>query len=761
MRCSTPAVALRVIGTLAAALPLATCTRAPDSLDALARASLAQLDGTIALDGLERPVEVLRDPWGIAHIYAETVDDLFFAQGFVAAQDRLWQLELWRRVGEGRLAELVGPDAVERDRLARLLRYRGDMAAEWSSYHPEGKRIISAFVRGVNAFIRHSADRPPVEFILTGVRPEPWSPEVPLSRMAGLPMTDNALGEIRLAEWVREYGTTDANRRDAPDPWESLRVPRGLDVAAIDPAVRTVLRAGYAPLPRIPVLERYRSRAGLEADSAVAGSNNWVVAGGRTASGKPLLANDPHRRISLPSLRYLVHLVGPGWNVIGAGEPALPGVAIGHNERIGWGLTIVGIDQQDLFVEEVNPANPGEVRWNGRWEALRVEIDTIRVKGEPPRVVELAFSRHGPIIYRDTLRHRAYAFRSVLAEPGTAGYLGSLRVDQARSWEEFLAAMDAWKVPSENMIYADVDGNIGWQAAGLAPVRCCGWNGRLPVPGTGGYAWRGFRPTAELPREHNPPPGFIATANHNIMPRGYSPPLGYDWASPRRFRRIVEVLADSGGFTVADFQRLQHDVHSSQAANALPLFRGWTAVDTRLERAREMLATWNAVLDRDSPAAALYGRWRAAADPAVFADETASGRRDALVRVALDSAVRWLEREQGSDWPAWRWGAIHQTRFEHPVSPAFDLPAVGRPGDGATVNVTGQSGASFREILDFADWDRSVATSVPGQSGQPGSPYYANLLEPWARGEYFPLLYTRAAIEASAVHRLVLRPGGQ
>lgn len=742
---------------------LAGCACAGPSLDDLARHSLSQLDGVIVLHGLEQPVEVLRDRWGIAHIYARTVDDLFFAQGFVAAQDRMWQMELWRRAGEGRLAEIAGPDVVARDRLARLLRYRGDMHAEWTSYHPEGERIITAFVLGVNAFIAHRGDRLPVEFVLTGVRPEPWTPDVPLLRMAGLPMTGDALADLRLATWVAEHGPDEANRRDAPDPQVPLRVPDGLDVSAVAPEARAALAEGYAPLPRIPVLPRYRGLvAAAERDTATAaGSNNWVVAGALTATGKPILANDPHRRISLPSLRYLVHLNGPGWNVIGAGEPALPGVAIGHNERIAWGLTVVGIDQQDVFIERVNPANPHEVWWRDGWEPLAIVTDTIRVRGEAPRIVELAFGRHGPVVYRDPVRHLAYALRSVLAEPGTAGYLGSLRLNQARDWDEFLAALDAWKVPSENMIYADVDGNIGWQAAGLTPIRCCGWHGRLPAPGTGRYAWRGFRPMRELPRAFNPARGFIATANHNIMPPGYAPPLGYRWASPRRYRRIVDVLSDSGGFTVEDFQRLQHDVFSSEAWKTLPLLRGWTADDPVVDRARALLAEWDAVLRRDSPAAALYNVWRALVDSTAIGDGSLTAPRRAAVHAVLRDAVARLEAEQGADWSAWRWGAMHRTRFAHPVTAAFDLPAVERDGDRTTVNVTGQHGASFREIIDLADWDRSVATSAPGQSGEPASPYYDNLLPLWARGEYFPLVFSREAVERETAHRLVLTPPGR
>ncbi len=635
------------------------------------------------------------------------------------------------------------------------------MQAEWTSYHPDAERIVTAFVSGVNAFIEQARKNPPVEFRLTGIRPEPWTPQVPLLRMAGYPMTINAYGELKLALDVRSLGAEEANRRARPDTWHELRVPEGWDVSTVPDTLLRILAAGYGGIPTPPVLEPYRRWARPEAGGRVPeGSNNWVVAGRLSATGKPILANDPHRALQLPSLRYLVHLNAPGWNVIGAGEPALPGVAIGHNERIAWGLTLVWIDQQDIFVEEVNPANRNEVRWQGRWVPLRVELDTIRVKGEGARVVELKFSRHGPILYEDTAHDRAYAFRSVLAEPGTAGYLGSLRLDQARNWEEFLEAMESWKVPPENMIYADVDGNIGWQVAGLAPLRD-GWAGRLPVAGGGRYHWTRFRSIDELPREYNPPRGFIATANQNVMPPGYDPPLGYEWDPPYRYDRIVDVLTDSGGFTVEDFQRLQHDVYSSRAEAALDLLKGVAGRTERLERARRMLVEWDAQLRRESGAAALYKAWRDALDAEVF-DQTMPGDvRASLAHAALEKAVARLEEEQGQDWTGWRWGVMNRVPFRHPLVPAFDLPWVERGGDETTVNAAGAGlwgGASYRQILDLGDWDRSVATSVPGQSGQPGSPHYGDLLPLWADGRYFPLPFRREAVEASMAQRLILRP---
>jgi penicillin amidase len=407
-------------------------TEAPTRPDAAAlanqaRAVLAQTSGGIDLAGLSKPVEVIRDTWGIPHIYAQTQDDLFFAQGFVAAQDRLWQMEIWRRTGEGKLAEILGRSAVERDKFARLMRYRGDMEAEWKSYASDAKQIIESFVRGVNAFIDLSGDRLPIEFQLTGIRPEHWTPEVCLARMAGYVMTRNASSEVLRSQLVRLLGADRTAELLETDPFKKLEVPGGLDLNGID---NKILGGAGAASGAVSF--------GTE------GSNNWVVSGALTNTGKPILANDPHRTISLPSLRYLVHLVGPGWNVIGAGEPTLPGVAAGHNERIGFGFTIVGIDQQDLYVEETNPADPTQYRYKDKWEKMNIERELIVVKGEPAPIeaeVELRFTRHGPVIHEDKALHRAYALRWVGSEPGSAGYLASLSLNRAKNWREFLKAL--------------------------------------------------------------------------------------------------------------------------------------------------------------------------------------------------------------------------------------------------------------------------------------------------------------------------------
>ncbi len=752
-----------------------------------ARAALAQTSGRIELAGLTKPVEVIRDSWGVAHIYAQTQDDLFFAQGFVAAQDRLWQMEIWRRTGEGKLAEILGPSAIERDKFARLMRYRGDMDAEWKSYAPDAKPIIESFVRGVNAFIDTSRDRLPIEFQLTGIRPEHWAPEVCLARMAGYVMTRNASSEVLRAQLVRLLGTDKTDELVETDPFKKLEVPEGLDLNGIDSKI-----LGGA------------SAASGAVSFGSEGSNDWVVSGGLTKSGKPILANDPHRAIGLPSLRYLVHLVGPGWNVIGAGEPTLPGVAAGHNERVGFGFTIVGIDQQDLYVEETNPADPTQYRYKDKWEKMKIERESIDVKGKPaPVEVELRFTRHGPVIYEDQARHRAYALRWVGSEPGSAGYLASLSLDRAKNWQEFLKALERWRVPSENLVYADVDGNIGWQAAGSAPIRR-GWSGLLPVPGnTGRYEWNGWLPLSELPRSYNPSKRFIATANHKIIPDGYKHEINFEWAAPFRFHRIEEVLQKGSKFTIEDFERLQHDETSLPARELVPLLAGLKIDGPVVREARDLLLHWDRVLSKDSPAAALYEVWLSkldsifrpavpaearqiiggrnslpklilelrSAEPRVFGwGHAAVSKRDSELARTLAEAGADLTKQLGADMKNWRWGDLHLAEFKHPLSTddarraVFDLKPVSRGGDANTVNATGgarftqRSGASFREILDLSDWDKSVAINVPGQSAQPESPHYGDLLPLWAEGKYFPLLFSREKIEKNAAERLLLEP---
>ena len=730
----------------------------PGELSRLTKTSLARLDGGETVPGLRADVRVVRDRWGVPHIYAASAEDLFVAQGYVAAQDRLWQMEMWRRAAEGRLAEILGPPAVARDRMARLLRYRGPMdAREWTAYHPDARRFFTAYAAGVNAFIAAHMDRLPVEFVLTGVRPEPWTAETLVLRQITF---GNATSELQLARMVGQLGAVEANRRSDPDPWDPLTIPHGLDlnaIAANTAALTTATRIGSAAV-RPAILPEYlellkKSGPAPDAPFDQPGSNNWVVSGSVSATGKPVVANDPHRDVTLPSLRYIAHLHAPGWNVIGASEPPFVGIAIGHNERVAWGLTIVGTDQHDVYVEELNPADHSQVRWNNGWEPIRIIREEVRVKGRDAEFVDLKFTRHGPIFFEDAGRHRAFALRSALHEPGSAPYLAGLRLAQTKNCREFLDMAMYWYSPSENLICGDTDGNIAWQASALTPARK-GWTGRLPVPGTGGYEWHGFR--TDLPREINPSRGFIVTANHNVQPKGYSPPLMFKTADTRfdRITRLLQLFKAGRRYTIEDHKRMQHDAYSLRAAADIPLFQGWRAADSQVERARALIAGWNATYDRKSAAAALYETIATNAARGVLGQTAAPERRREALEAALRRAIATLTESQGSDWSKWRWGRLHTRSFPHPFIPDFSLATVERPGGAGTVAA---DGASYREILDVADWDRSIVTNVPGQSGQPGSPFYGNLLPLWAENEYFPLVYSSKSVEAAAAHTLVLK----
>jgi len=755
--------------------------QSPDpKLRELARAALTPIAGEQRLAGLTASVEVIRDQWGVPHIYAQNTDDLFFAQGYVMAQDRLWQMEMWRRDKEGRMAEILGPQAVGRDHQARLLRYRGPMDdREWTSYHPDGKRIFEAYAAGVNAFIAAHRNQLPIEFTLTGITPEPWTAETVVLRTATF---GNATTELSLARDVVRLGREEANRRRSPDPWDDLALPEGLDLSIIDDTVTTTgFRAGGAGGGRggntPEILPQYRDlvgtargRGGFVPDVTTGpgpstppdppGSNNWVVSGTLSATGKPVVVNDPHRTVTHPSLRYVVHLNAPGWNVIGAGEVPFVGVAIGHNDRVAWGLTIVGTDMEDVYVEDVNPANPNEVRFRGQWEPLRIVREEIRVKGGTTETIELKFSRHGPVFHEDRARHKAYVLRSAILEPGTAPYLGGLRLSQAKDCRDFQTQAMYWKAPSENLICGDVDGNISWMAAALTPDRRAvgpegrSWVGRLPVPGTGAYEWNGFR--RDLPQEFNPDRGFIVTANHNVQPKDYSPPLMFKSSANLPFDRITRLLQlfDSPrAFTLDDHRRMMLDGKHLRAESELALFRGWTSSTPGVERARQLLASWDAVLAKESAAAAIYDVWRGVSAAAERDATRPAADRQPEHEASLAKAVAELTSSQGADWSQWRWGRIHTRTFPFPLIPVYSLPTVERPGGTGTVAAPG---ASYREILDVADWDRSIITNATGQSAQPESPFFSNLYPLWANDEFFPLVYSRARVEQARAHTLRL-----
>lgn len=754
--------------------------------------------------GLNVPVELIEDRYGVPHLYADSQDDVFVAQGFNAARERLFQLDLWRRRGLGRLAEVLGEDYVEQDRATRLFLYRGDMATEWAHYAPDAQRIATCFTTGINAYLDWLDEHPestPEEFGILGYGPARWqSSDVVRIRSHGL--TRNLISEVDRCRVACAAGVrADTIRQGLAPEWRTT-VPEGFDPCALpDDVLATFLLATQ----EVEFDGTGLARVAAEPGAATEGSNNWVVSGARSATGRPILANDPHRSYAAPSLRYLVHLSAPGMDVIGAGEPALPGVSIGHNGTIAFGLTIFPMDQEDLYVYRLDPDDHRRYWYRGRWESMTVLREQVAVCDERSRTVELPFTRHGPVIHVDEPRDLAYAVRTAWLEPGMSPYFGSVGFMRARNHAEFTDALHNWGAPTENQVYADVEGNIAWVAAGLVPERIS-YDGLFPVPGDGAFEWGGFYSGSELPRRFNPAEGFIATANQLNLPPDFpyrERKLGFEWTNPFRHQRIVEVLSARRRHSLADSEALQNDQVSLPARRLTALLSAVDSADPVLRRACCLLRSWDHVAAADSGAAALFEVWStrhlgpafvrsavpAAAelidqpdmlvmleeleDPGQWLPDT--GMRDRLLLNTLRSAYLEVRELLGQDDRDWRWGGVQETLFAHPASSVmdadtrarFDVGPFPRGGSAYTVNQSAYrpegfrqvSGPSFRIILDVGDWDASRAVNTPGQSGDPDDPHYRDLAEYWRAGRYFPLAYTRAAVDRIAQRRIRLLPG--
>lgn len=757
---------------------------------------------TYTVTGLEQPAHIVVDHWGVPHIYAQTHYDAFFVQGFNAARDRLWQIDLWRRRGLGELAEVLGPDYAEQDKAARLFLYRKDMYAEWLAYGSDAKRIAQAFTSGINAYVGLLEEQPeltPPEFELLGYQPSQWAPE-DVVRIRSNGLWRNVANEVKRARIACQHGLEAASLWKVLEPEWTATVPAGLDPCDIPQAALDTYLLAKAPVefPRLKNADSQWSRANTIAAAwkrelaSDRGSNNWVVAPDRTTTGRPILADDPHRAHAVPSLRYIAHLVAPGLNVIGAGEPALPGISIGHNERIAFGLTIFPIDQEDLYVYERKGAG---YLYRGRVEPLTVVKESIRVRGSRRQNVSLKFTRHGPVVHQT--REHLFAVRAAWLEPGMAPYFGSVEYMRAQNWREFRAALNRWGAPSENQVYADIDGNIAYKPAGLFPKRR-NWDGLLPVPGDGRYEWDGFFDMDVLPEEYNPRRGFSGTANAMNLPANYPIDryrVGFEWSAPWRYRRLWEVLAAQPQHDLVDSHDLQRDYRSLLAREVIArLTEPADAGASEQSDALAMLKAWDATMNADSPAAALFAVWfyrhlhpalaealapRGAEligtlDGFTVLDSLGFPLGQAVVAATLPAAYAETRQLLGPDPSQWRWGDLHQIRFRHPLldladgelRAAMTYPAYPRGGSSNTTNNTSfkpedfvvRSGASFRMVVDVGRWDDAEMTNAPGQSGDPRSEFYANLLEGWAEDSGFPLLYSDEAVSANTALQINLIP---
>ena len=764
----------------------------------LLRRSLPPLDGEIRLDGLNAPVEIVRDRWGIPHISAQDIHDALFAQGYCHAQDRLWQMEINRRFARGRLAEAFGPEALDIDRFQCRLGLTRAAQAEWESASDELRTSIVAYAEGVNAGMvgLQTAGKLPIEFVLTRLTPTRWEPldTLAFARYMAFSLSPNWESEMIRSRLIAKLGYAVASSLE-PDVWQP-----GTD------ALPRLEDWGPAEMPEPGELPP------IALAGSSGASNAWAVSGERSSTGKPLLANDPHLFPRLPSVFYEAHLAAGGdLNVAGATLPGAPGVLIGHNRHIAWGITASMVDVQDLYVERVDPGDPRRTEFAGRWESGTVVHELIPIKGRAEPWVEdvLVTRRHGPLLTPTPSladEHRPMALRSMVLEAPTAA-TALLALNRATNWDEFRAVAATWGTPSMNLVYADVEGNIGYQLVGQVPIRVRG-EGLVPSPGwSGQYEWCGTVPFDDLPCAFNPPDGLWANANHNIA-KNSRHFFTREFIDSARYDRIRQVLESKPRHSAVDFGALQGDEVSLPAREIARLLVEDLRPTTRLEDAalRELRA-WDGRISTDSCAAAIYEVFRnelmrvrhaqALGDllPGVLGvgphpvlgptnshyflqtrrvlESLRTAGDDAQVREAFARTVRWLASQLGGDVMAWQWGRLHTLHVEHalsvrkPLGLLFDVPTFPWSGDLETVRAgahrpgrleAGGPVSAYRFIADCADWDQSVSCIPVGQSGQRGSPHYADQVESWRRVAYHPLAFSRPAISRVARHTLRLLP---
>lgn len=777
-----------------------------------ARRSLPQTTGELTLEGLQSPVSVYRDKWGVPHIEATNNHDLFMAQGFTTAQDRLWQMDVSRRAAAGRLSEVFGEGRVESDRFLRALFMRPAAEKSWVAYSPWAKEILEAYAQGVNAYIKQAvaAGRLPVEFTLVGYKPDPWTPvdSISIGKFMAYDLGGNYSAEVYRYQ-LRQVLGDELTRQLLPMyPSDGVTIMQTAESGESQP------RTAHLPPDDSHVDVSGLLANGLFPDEFL-GSNNWVVSGKLTRTGKPILANDPHLGMSTPAIWYQTHLVlnspNEKMNAIGVMFPGAPGLVIGHTDQIAWGVTNTGPDVQDLYIEKRNPQNPYQFEFMGKWEDATVYKDPIKVKGKPDVPNEVVVTRHGPIVSdvvgsKDNRPKEALALKWT-AHMATTEMEAVLSFDKAANWSDFREALRKFSVPTQNFVFASRDGTIAYRAGGIVPIRAKG-DGLVPVPGwTGEYEWKDFIPFQSMPEVVNPPAGFIVTANNKVVGDAYPFFLTYSWAQPHRATRITEVLKSKTGLTVDDMRLLQIDNVDLQARTLLPLLlpvleraslgaaekgalallKGWDYADDADKGAPLVYHTWWKRLTQQlyelKMGPDLYGRM---ADKGLVTEELLkqaakgnpgdwvknAGGLDQLATDSFKAAVADVSGLQGSNPQKWNWGKFHQVGPHHTIGDAVKplgwfLNPTMYPVGGSNVTVqamsfnaaTGQvtSGPVWRQVVDMADVaGNSFDIVEPGQSGNFLSRWYQDQLPLHVKGELHPQLLTPN--QYGTGERLTLKP---
>ena len=774
---------------------------------------LPHKNGKLYLSGLHEAVEIITDPYGVPHIYAQNEDDLYFAQGYMHAQDRLWQLEMNRRLGSGRLSELFGEIALETDRFCRRLGMHRSAEEEVTRLSPHNTRVLEAYAHGINSFISHNSHKLPLEFTLLRCKPAPWKPADTLlwGKMMGWNLGGNWETELVRARLVAKLGPERASLLESGyDPAHPLIVPPGVAYQGIN----------------LGLLEQYHQIKELSGFSMLGGSNNWVVDGSMTLSGSPLLCNDPHLGQAAPSIWYECHLVAGDIDVVGASFPGSPGVIIGHNQEIAWGVTNAVSDVQDLYIEKFHPDDPYRYEFLGEWHNAKVFREEITVKGfKDPVVEEVRVTRHGPIL--TTISAQSDELPLALRWTGleSANIISSVqKLNRASNWHEFRDALREWDVPPQNFVYADRDGNIGYIMAGAIPVRSQG-QALLPSPGWNGeFEWTGLIPFDELPQSYNPEQHFIVTANNRVIDDTYPYYITHEWLNGYRAQRIRDLLTSKGKLSHQDMARIQTDQYALPAEAIVPFILKADPQTPLEQRALAILRVWDFVLSPESVAASLYILFLRKLETivlgAVLGDDdslldsylgvgstilaNANGyygrSKPLLIRLLQSQDESWfahsaipngphnwqealqaafhatigeLQERFGPDILTWQYGRIHRMTYNHPLGSLkvlkrfFNRGPYPIGGDNDTVNMGASlpnnpevvtTVPSFRQIVDLAHFELSLSVHSPGQSGQPGSQHYDDFIRLWRNGRHHPMLYTRDLIEEVADERLSLLP---
>lgn len=801
--------------------------------------SFPQIDGEIQLPGLDAPVDVFRDSFGIPHIYASTERDLFMAQGFVSAQDRFWQMDFQRHASSGRLSELVGGGGLEIDKFVRTLGWERVAQQEVANLSSEELAILQAYADGVNAYLEGrrgtalSLEYAFVGLINSGYAPPPWEPlhSLTWAKAMAWQLGDNLDLEIERALLLKTLTPEQVGEIRPPYPADN---PLIADIPSTAPLSATTPQTDTLPSEVTPALESLEKKVSMldtlfGSRDADVGSNSWAIAGSRTSTGLPLLANDPHLPAQIPALWYEIGLhcapIGPEcpFEVSGFALLGVPGVVIGHNDRIAWAFTDIADDVQDLYIERVNPENPDQYEVNGRWVDMQLITEAIQVGSRDPVEFPVRLTRHGPIISEvfedledldqkagiDLPEHYAIALRWTALEPSTV-FRAVLGFNRAGNWEAFRQAARSFDVPAQNLLYADVDGNIGYQTPGKIPIRT-GWDGTLPAPGwTVAYEWEGTIPFEALPSVFNPPEGYIVTANNAIVGPAYPYAISQVWDYGFRARRIVELIEGAPGPIDLDYvHQMQGDNLNLIAARLVPMLLTLPLDDPRLNRARDLLQGWDFQADMESPAAAMFEAfWRhllaatfhddlpeplwpdgdstwfevvrhlvAEPESAWWDDRNTQEveNRDDVFRRAFSAAVDELERLLGWDPASWTWGDLHTLTFRNEVMDNFPLVNLffnrgpfRTSGGSSLVNNTHWNAAesyliagsmpSMRMIVDLSDMSNSRAIHTAGQSGHAYHRHYIDMADLWRTVQYHPMLLDRQQIEAASEGHLTLTP---